>query len=69
VIERGSDRFAVEVKSAQADRPRVIHALEAAAADVGATRSFLIDMGTDRTELAPRIERRGYADALAWLPA
>lgn len=68
VIERGPDRFAIEVKSARADRPRVIHALESAAADVDTKRATLIDQGTGHDRLRPNLERRGFAEALAWLP-
>ncbi|HKO90865.1 MAG TPA: ATP-binding protein [Polyangiaceae bacterium] len=68
VIERGNERFAVEVKSAHADKPRAIRALEAAASDIDAQHAFFIDMGTGRTPLRPRMERRGFTEALDWLP-
>ncbi len=69
VIERGTDRFAIEIKSARADKPKAIHALEAAAVDVAAKRSTLIDQGKGRESLRPSVERLGFEQALKWLPA
>jgi hypothetical protein len=68
VIERGSARFAVEVKSARADKPKAIRVLEAAVADVAAKHATLIDEGEGRDRLRPTVERRGFVEALRWLP-
>ena len=68
VVERGGDRFAIEVKSARADKPRAIHALASAAADVAAKRSYLIDQDDGHDLLQPKMERRGFSAALDWLP-
>lgn len=69
VIERGDDRFAIEVKSARADKPLAIRSLEAAAIDVAAKNSTLIDQDRGRDRLRPALERRGFEDAMDWLPA
>jgi predicted AAA+ superfamily ATPase len=69
VIERGNVRFALEVKSARADKPSAIRALEAAAKDIEAQRAFFVDMGKGRDPLRPHMERRGFTEALDWLPA
>jgi predicted AAA+ superfamily ATPase len=68
VIERGAARFAIEIKSARADKPGAIRALEAAAADIAAKRSYLIDQDLGRDPLRPNMERRGFSDTLDWLP-
>jgi predicted AAA+ superfamily ATPase len=68
VVERGADRFAIEVKSARADKPRDILALESAAADVGAKRSWLVDQGEGQDPVRKGMRRRGYATDLGWLP-
>lgn len=68
VIERGSHRFAIEIKSARADKPKAIRALEAAAVDVTATQATLIDQDTGRDRLRPSVERRGFEQAMSWLP-
>ena len=68
VVERGADRFAIEVKSARADKPRAILALASAAADVAANRSYLIDQDHGHDPVRPKMERRGFSTALDWLP-
>ncbi len=68
IIERGAARFAVEIKSGRGDKPRAIHALESAAADVNAKGAYLIDQDKGRDPLRPHIERRGFANGLDWLP-
>jgi predicted RecB family endonuclease len=69
VLERGSERFAIEVKAARADRPQTIRALASAAADVAATNACLIDQGEGHEQVGTRIERRGFARAVNWLPS
>ena len=68
VIERGAERFAVEIKAGRGDKPQVVRVLEAAAVDVGARRVFLIDQGEGREAMRPKVERRGFGAALDWLP-
>jgi hypothetical protein len=68
VLERGADRFAVEIKSGRANKPKAVRALEAAAADVGAKRAYLVDQDQGHDLLRPGIERRGFSAALDWLP-
>jgi predicted AAA+ superfamily ATPase len=68
VIERGDARHAIEIKSARADKPLAIRSLEAAAADVGARSATLIDQDRGHEKVRPTMERRGFSDALRWLP-
>jgi uncharacterized protein len=68
VIERGTARFAVEIKSARADKPHAIRALVAAAADVAVRRAYLIDQDVGRDPIRPDVERLGFSAALDWLP-
>ncbi len=68
VIERGSRRFAIEVKSARADKSHAIRVLAAAAADVDASGAYFIDQDGGRELVHPRIERIGFPQAMAWLP-
>jgi hypothetical protein len=68
VVERGSERFAIEIKSARADKPKAIRALEAAATDGGAKQSTLIDQDKGREPLRPYVERCGFDQTLNWLP-
>jgi hypothetical protein len=68
VIERGDDRFAIEIKVARADKPQAIRALESAADDVGVKRAYLIDQGSGHDRLRPHLERRGFSETISWLP-
>lgn len=68
VIERGTERYAIEIKSGRADKPRAIHALEAASGDVAARNAYLMDQDKGREPLRPRIDRVGFSDTLVWLP-
>jgi predicted AAA+ superfamily ATPase len=68
VIERGSVRHAIEIKSARADKPLAIRSLEAAAVDVAARSATLIDQDRGRDPLRPRLERLGFEQAMRWLP-
>lgn len=68
VLDRGSERVLVEVKSGRGDRPSVVRGLGQAIEDVGASAAWIIDQGSDIDTLAPRIARRGIEHALTWLP-
>jgi uncharacterized protein len=68
VIDRGSERFAIEIKSARADKPKAIHALESAAADVATKSATFIDQDKGLDRLRPNIDRRGFDEAIHWLP-
>jgi len=68
VLERGSERVAIEIKLARGDRPQAVRALEAAMADIGAQRGVVVDQGSAAEPLRPGIERRGFSASLEWLP-
>jgi predicted AAA+ superfamily ATPase len=68
VIERGADRFAIEIKSSRADKPLAIDALETAAEALGARHAYFIDPDKGRGQVRAGIERLGFAEALDWLP-
>jgi uncharacterized protein len=68
VIERGGERFPIEIRSARAAKPEAVDALEAAAQALGARRAYFIDQGKGREQLRAGIERMGFGAALDWLP-
>jgi predicted AAA+ superfamily ATPase len=68
LIERGAERFAIEIKSGRADKPQMIRALESAAADVATKGAYFIDQGTGHERVGRHIERRGFVESLDWLP-
>jgi len=69
VVERGSTRFAIEVKTGRGDRPRAIRALEQATADIEARGAWIVDQDEGVERVRSTIERRGMQESLAWLPA
>jgi predicted AAA+ superfamily ATPase len=68
VIERGSERYAIEVKAGRAIHPRATHTLAEAAKDIGAAGGWIVDQGEGIESLRPGIWRRGIAESLEWLP-
>ncbi len=68
VLDRGSDRVVIEVKSGRGDRPSVTRSLAQSMVDIGARAAWIIDQGTGAEAVGPGIERRGIAEALDWLP-
>ena len=69
LVERGPHRFAIEVKSAPHRTSKEIDALVRGSTDADATSGvWIVDAGGAPEQLAPGIERRGFAQSLDWLP-
>jgi hypothetical protein len=68
LIERGSERFAIEIKAGQSGHPRAVASLEQAANDVRVAASWIIDQGGGIEPLRAEIERRGMRQSVRWLP-
>jgi uncharacterized protein len=68
VIDRGDERIVIEIKTGGGAGPRAAARLQAAADDVGASRSFMLTEAGGITPLAPGVERRGFSESLSWLP-
>lgn len=68
VIERDGQRFGIEVKTAQATSPYLARSLAHVSADLKADSITVIDQGVGVEMLRQGIQRRGFADSLAWLP-
>ncbi len=68
VIERGERRFGVEVKTARAASPYVVRGAKAVVADLQAAGATLIDQAAGVEPLALGVDRRGFAEAIDWLP-
>ncbi len=69
LIERGSERFLVEVKAGRGDKPQVVRNLAQALIDTAARSAWIIDQAAGCDPVRPGIERRGIAACLDWLPA
>lgn len=68
LIERGERRIALEVKTAGADRPRVVRGLEEAMVDFDADRGWIIDQATGIDRLGARVARAGFGDVIDGTP-
>jgi len=68
VIERDGARYGIEVKTARASSPYLGRSLAKVAADLEAENITVIDQAAGVESLRPGIGRRGFAEALDWLP-
>lgn len=68
VIERGGQRFGIEVKAGRGNQRRLARSLEQAASDVRATHVWVLDHAEGSEPLRPGVERRGWPESVTWLP-
>jgi predicted RecB family endonuclease len=68
VLDRGSERFAVEIKAGRGDKGQVVRALEQAKLDIEASAAWVVDQADGVDPLRPGIERRGFKESAEWLP-
>lgn len=68
VLERGSRRIAIEIKASSGRSVYVARDLAAAARDIGATQSWVLDQAAGEAALTPQVRRRNYVESIEWLP-
>lgn len=68
VLDRGSERFAVEIKAGRGDKGQTIRILEQIRLDLDARAAWVIDQADGVDPVRPAIERRGFIDSIEWLP-
>lgn len=68
LLERAGKLHAIEIKTARASSPYLARGLRAIMDDTDAVSATVIDQGPGTDPLAPGIVRRGFAEAIAWLP-
>jgi predicted AAA+ superfamily ATPase len=69
LLVRGSKPLAIEVKAGRGDKAHTARHLTRAIVDTGSASAWVIDESSGAEPLLlPRIERRGFADSLDWLP-
>jgi len=68
IIERGANRFAIEVKAGHAASPNLARLLDKSRSDVRATQVWVIDQADGAEPLGPKVERQGWATSIQWLP-
>ncbi len=68
IIERGSKRFAIEVKAGRGGNGNLGRTLEQASLDVKASGVWILDQAEGSEPLRPGVERRGWPENSDWLP-
>lgn len=68
VIERGSERVAVEIKAGRGDKAHAARVLEQAMRDIGAKRGWILDQADGEDALRLGLARRSFAADPTWLP-
>ena len=68
VIERGSQRVAVEIKAGRGDKIHAARVLERAMADVGVKPGWILDQAEGTDALRPALARRSFTADPEWLP-
>lgn len=68
VLDRGSDRIAVEIKAGRGDKIHAARVLERAMRDVGAKTGWILDQADGLDALRPGLKRKGFASDPEWLP-
>jgi len=68
VIERGSQRVAVEIKAGRGDKIHAARVLERAMSDVGAKTGWILDQAEGTDALRPALARRSFTADPEWLP-
>ncbi len=68
VIERGSERVALEIKAGRGDKAHAARMFENAMRDCGAKTGWIVDQASGVDTLRPGLSRRGFAATPDWLP-
>ena len=68
LLDRGSTRVAIEIKTGHGAAPRAVRTLREAIPDVKADRAWIVDQAPGTELLAPGIARRGFAEASTGTP-
>jgi uncharacterized protein len=68
VLDRGSERIAVEIKAGRGDNARAVRRLREALPDVDASRGWIVDQAAGVERVAERIARAGFAAVLQGVP-
>jgi predicted AAA+ superfamily ATPase len=68
VLERGSQRIAIEIKANSGTNPHDARKLETVLDDIGATQGWLIGYGGESSQLTPRVRSVSLDLNPEWLP-
>jgi hypothetical protein len=68
VLDRGSERIAVEIKAGRGDNARAVRVLREAMPDVDAARSWIVDQAAGVELVGEGIARAGFAAIVQGVP-
>ena len=68
VLDRGSERVAIEIKAGRGDDARAVRTLREAMPDVNAGRGWIVDQATGVERVAEHIARAGFARVMQGIP-
>jgi hypothetical protein len=68
ILDRGSERVAIEIKAGRGDRPETVRGLASIVADTGARSAWILDQAAGTDPLVRGVTRRAYPESLDWLP-
>jgi len=68
VLDRGSERVAVEIKAGRGDDARAVRTLRDAMPDVAASRAWIVDQAPGVERVAEHIARAGFASLVHGTP-
>ena len=68
VLDRGSERVAVEIKAGRGDSATAIRGLRGALPDVEAARAWIVDQAPGIAGLGPSIARAGFESVIEGTP-
>lgn len=68
VLDRRTEKVAIEIKAGRGDNARTIHRLREAMADVEATRAWIVDQGEDTDHLGDSVARAGFSAVMKGTP-
>jgi hypothetical protein len=68
VLDRGSERFALEIKAGSGRDGDAARRLARCATDVGASKAWIVGQARGGEPLAPGVARRGFDQVIDWLP-
>jgi uncharacterized protein len=68
VLDRGSERMALEIKAGRGDDARAVRTLREAMPDIDAGRGWIVDQAAGVERVSERIARAGFADVARGVP-
>ena len=68
LLDRGSERVAMEIKAGHGGDARALRALRETLPDIEARRAWIVDQAPGIAQLGPRIARAGFAEVVSGTP-